>query len=86
MSPGSQAASTLLGTIGAQPTQVKETRTGTGRARIVGVKECPMCCEPMRLHSREVPERPGMQSAAKVLHEWVCPECDYYEEAEAGEE
>jgi acetone carboxylase gamma subunit len=50
------------------------------------MKECPLCGEPMRLHSREVPERPGLQSAAKVLREWVCPECDYYEEAEAGEE
>ena len=57
-----------------------------GALELRGMKECPLCGEPMRLHSREVPERPGLQSAAKVLREWVCPECDYYEEAEAGEE
>ena len=49
------------------------------------MKECPMCGEPMRLHAREVPDRFGMESAGRVLREWVCPECDYYEEAEAGE-
>ena len=48
------------------------------------MKECPLCGEPMRLHVRNVAERPG-DSAMRVLREWVCPECDYYEEAEVGE-
>jgi ribosomal protein L32 len=49
------------------------------------MKECPLCGEPMRIHAREIPERPGTESTKRVLREWVCPECDYYEEAEAGE-
>jgi acetone carboxylase gamma subunit len=39
----------------------------------------------MRLHTREVRDRAG-NAAGQVLREWVCPECDYFEEAEAGEE
>jgi acetone carboxylase gamma subunit len=27
-----------------------------------------------------------VNSAVKLLREWICPECDYFEEAEAGEE
>jgi acetone carboxylase gamma subunit len=50
------------------------------------MKECPLCGEPMRLHAREIKERPGMSSTGKLLREWICPECDYFEEAEAGEE
>ena len=50
------------------------------------MKECPLCGEAMRLHAREIMERPGMNSAGKLLREWICPECDYFEEAEAGEE
>jgi hypothetical protein len=49
------------------------------------MKECPLCGEQMRLEVREIPERPGMESAGRLLREWVCPECDYYEEAEADE-
>ena len=51
-----------------------------------GMKECPLCGEPMRLRAREIMERPGVDSARKLLREWICPECDYFEEAEAGEE
>ena len=90
----------LLATIGARPTQVKERgprgnrpETGTrprpagGRQadRIPKMKECPLCGESMRLHVREVRDRPGVDSAVKRLSEWICPECDYFEEAEAGE-
>ena len=52
------------------------------------MKECPMCGEQMRLHARERDERlPGAsQTARRVTREWVCPECDYFEEAEEGEE
>jgi hypothetical protein len=41
----------------------------------------------MRLSVREVQERvPGVTAlAVRVTREWVCPECDYFEEAEAGE-
>jgi C4-type Zn-finger protein len=49
------------------------------------MKECPLCGEAMRLHAREVRDRPGVDSV-KLLREWICPECDYFEEAEAGEE
>ena len=49
------------------------------------MKECPLCGESMRLHVREVREHPGVDSAARVVREWICPECDYFEDAEAGE-
>jgi len=47
-----------------------------------------MCGEPMRLHTREVNDRlPGLGGTnVRLLREWICPECDYFEEAEAGEE
>ena len=51
------------------------------------MKECPLCGEAMRLHVREVRDvMPGHgQSAARVIREWICAECDYFEEAEVGE-
>ena len=41
----------------------------------------------MRLEIREVRDRiPGQrQDSVRQLSEWVCPECDYFEEAGAGE-
>ena len=50
----------------------------------MAVKECPMCGESMRLREREVVDRvPGTpQTTTTTLREWVCPECDYFEEAE----
>jgi transposase len=52
------------------------------------MKECPMCGEAMRLHDRERQERaPGQaKPVTRRVREWVCPECDYFEEAEGGEE
>jgi len=52
------------------------------------MKECPLCGERMRLQVREVRDViPGRErSAARLMREWICPECDYFEEAEAGEE
>jgi len=49
--------------------------------------ECPMCGEIMRLNVREVSERaPGTGvPQTRLAREWVCPECDYFEEAETGE-
>ena len=48
-------------------------------------RECPMCGEMMRLREREVVTRvPGTPEAQKKKYrEWVCPECDYYEEEDA---
>jgi len=42
-----------------------------------------MCGEHMRLIVREVRERiPGQrQEHQRRLSEWICPECDYFEEA-----
>ena len=38
----------------------------------------------MRLHTRELPVRVPGSSEPKIsrVSEWVCPECDYFEEAE----
>ena len=47
-------------------------------------KDCPMCGEAMRLREREITERvPGTsQTQTSMFREWVCPECDYFEEFE----
>ena len=52
------------------------------------MKECPLCGEDMRLTSREIRSPvagPAGQVSVQQLREWVCPECDYYEEIETGE-
>lgn len=43
-----------------------------------------MCGELMQLSVREVEEQvPGQgQATHRQIREWVCPECDYFEEAE----
>ena len=50
-------------------------------------KECPMCGEFMRLVTRETIARvPGTSQEVKTpVREWICPECDYFEEAESGD-
>ena len=47
-------------------------------------RECPMCGEQMRLRDSEVTDRvPGTPVLKTTrLREWVCPECDYFEEVE----
>ncbi len=47
-------------------------------------KECPLCGERMRLETRETVSRvPGSpQEVRTVVREWVCRECDYFEEAD----
>lgn len=57
---------------------VSEERSGPG-------KECPMCGELMHLHETNVTDRvPGtLQTRTAKTFEWVCPECDYFEDAEA---
>ncbi len=54
---------------------------------ITPMKECPLCGESMRLSVREVQDRvPGVsRPAPRMVREWICPECDYFEDAEAGE-
>jgi C4-type Zn-finger protein len=51
-------------------------------------KECPLCAESMRLVVREhVDIIPGSgRSATRTTREWVCPDCDYFEEAEEEDE
>lgn len=50
-------------------------------------KECPLCGEIMRLETRESVSRvPGSPQEVKTItREWVCRECDYFEEAEGSE-
>jgi transposase len=47
-------------------------------------KECPLCGEPMeRRHTEVVVQIPGNPTATtRSAHEWVCPECEYFEEAD----
>ena len=52
----------------------------------MAAKDCPMCGEAMRLREHETVDRiPGTSQikTTKVV-EWVCPECDYFEDAEEG--
>lgn len=48
------------------------------------IKECPVCGEAMKLRPREQIDRiPGSsQTRSKRITEWVCPECDHFEEAD----
>jgi hypothetical protein len=48
------------------------------------IKECPLCGEAMRLQIRERADHvPGTgQTTTRIVREWVCPECDNWEEAE----
>jgi uncharacterized protein with PIN domain len=49
-------------------------------------RECPLCGETMRLVERTIVDRvPGSNEEKTAhVHEWVCPECDYFEEKEDG--
>ena len=48
------------------------------------IKECPLCGETMRFTRREQADHiPGMgQTTTRSVREWICPECDYFEEAD----
>ena len=50
------------------------------------VRECPMCGEFMKLVTRETVSRvPGTAQEVKTpVREWVCPECDYFEEDDSS--
>lgn len=47
-------------------------------------RDCPLCGEQMRLHEMPAIDRvPGTsQIAQRIVREWRCPECDYFEEVE----
>ena len=47
-------------------------------------RECPLCGEQMRIRERKVVDQiPGMaESKERKLREWICPECDNFEEVE----
>ena len=54
----------------------------------MAAKDCPMCGEAMRLREREVTDRiPGLpKPRISRFREWVCPECDYFEEEDEDED
>ena len=47
-------------------------------------RECPLCGERMRLRVSEivVPIPGNPQPSRPVVREWLCPECEHFEEAE----
>ena len=51
-------------------------------------KDCPMCGETMHLRAHETVVRvPGNPNATtQTTREWVCADCDYFEEVEAEED
>ena len=50
-------------------------------------RECPMCTANMRLVNRQVTTPlPGTnRSKTTTTKEWICPDCDYFEEADPEE-
>jgi len=50
----------------------------------MAAKECPMCGEMMRIRERESVDRlPGTaETRTTKSREWVCPDCDYFEDVE----
>jgi len=62
-----------------------------GNARVLpstkimpGTKECPLCAGTMRLReTKTVTHIPGNpKDSERTSREWVCPDCDYFEEAD----
>ena len=51
-------------------------------------RECPLCGESMRVVERQTTDHvPGSsQVTVRRTWEWVCPECDYFEDAEGPSE
>jgi hypothetical protein len=50
----------------------------------MAAKECPLCTTDMRRVTRQVTtQTPGTsQTRTTTYDEWVCPDCDYFEEIE----
>jgi YgiT-type zinc finger domain-containing protein len=57
---------------------------GTIRSSMEPSKECPLCGERMRQKKREeVTIIPGTSEVkTRKVAEWICPDCDYFEEVE----
>jgi C4-type Zn-finger protein len=51
-------------------------------------QDCPMCGEIMRLKVREqIDYIPGQSQTVRTeIKEWICPDCDYFEEYEESAE
>ena len=51
-------------------------------------QDCPMCGETMRLKVREQTDYiPGQSQVVRTeIKEWICPDCDYFEEFEESAE
>ena len=79
---GSPGTKHLAATIEADAEVVKNN--GVRYDAHMAPKECPMCGEFMRLVTRETVSRvPGTAQEVKTpVREWICPECDYFEEDE----
>jgi C4-type Zn-finger protein len=47
-------------------------------------KDCPMCGDFMRIEIRETVDHiPGtLQEVRTITREWICKECDYFEDVE----
>src|SRR5262245_11217787 len=62
----------------------RQPSSATVHKNMPAVKECPLCGATMRLKRTEdvlhVPGNP--QPTRRTTAEWICPDCDYYEEAE----
>jgi hypothetical protein len=71
-------------TIEADPDLVKARSRCYGGRAVTERRECPLCGETMRLREHDTVVRvPGNPTGtARRVREWVCPECDYFEEAE----
>jgi transposase len=50
-------------------------------------RECPLCGSAMRLKETEVVSQiPGNPKSTRRPHrEWICPDCDNFEDADNGE-
>jgi hypothetical protein len=71
-----------VATIGAARCDVKKCNghsTAAPPCYNQGMRECPLCEGSMRLSEREVQEKNG---TLRQVREWICPECDYFEEAD----
>jgi len=45
------------------------------------MKECPLCGGTMKMQeTKSTPATPG-GAAVRTIREWVCPDCDHFEEA-----
>lgn len=62
----------------------RRLNAGAGAPDPMLSKDCPHCGETMGLVERELTDRiPGTSETKKrKVIEWVCPECDHFEEAE----